>query len=122
MWHVNSKLITNVGKILDKNGKYNIPKEFQTDGQYGYEIKKLCMVLNTKGIVAIDRITDFVSSISYGNLNISNGNIVNFIEKLKNKCKPIIDDIESKILNSMLIYTDTMKMRKIIGVKIWLAI
>ena len=42
------------------------------------------MVLNTKGIVVIDRITDFVSSISYGNLNISNGNIVNFIEKLKN--------------------------------------
>lgn len=99
MWHVNSKLIINVGKILDKNGKYNIPKEFQTDGQYGYEIKNLCMVLNTKGIVAIDRITYFVSSISYGNLNISNGNIVNFIEKLKNKCKPIIDDIESKILN-----------------------
>ena len=95
----------------DTNGKYNIPKEFQTDVQYGSEIKTLCSVLNTEGIVAIDRLTDFVSSISYGKLNISNGSIVNFINQLKNKCNPIIQKIEEKILNSNIMYTDATTAR-----------
>ena len=95
----------------DTNGKYNIPKEFQTDVQYGSEIKTLCSVLNTEGIVAIDRLTDFVSSISYGKLNISNGSIVNFINQLKNKCNPIIQKIEEKILNSDIMYTDATTAR-----------
>ena len=69
----------------DEKGKYNIPKEFHTDVQYGSEIKTLCAVLNTEGIVAIDRLTDFVSSISHAKLKISNGSIVNLIKELKNK-------------------------------------
>lgn len=32
----------------DENGKYNIPKEFQADVQYGNELKTLCTVLNTE--------------------------------------------------------------------------
>lgn len=95
----------------DEKGKYNIPKEFHTDVQYGTEIKTLCTVLNTEGIVAINRLTDFVSSISHGKLNISNGSIVNFIKELKNKCKPIIESIENKILNSTLMYTDATTAR-----------
>ena len=95
----------------DKNGKYNIPKEFQTDVQYGSEIKTLCSILNTEGIVAINRLTDFVSSISHGKLNISNGSIVNFINELKNKCQPMVKDIETKILNSSLMYTDATSVR-----------
>ena len=95
----------------DENGKYNIPKDFQTDVQYGSEIKTLCSVLNTEGIVAVNRLTDFVSSISHGKLNISNGSIINFIEQLKNKCNPIIKKIEGKILNSTLMYTDATTSR-----------
>lgn len=29
----------------DEKGKYNIPKEFKTDVQYGSEIKKLCTIM-----------------------------------------------------------------------------
>ena len=60
---------------MDENGKYNIPAEFQSDVQYGSEIKTLCSILNTEEIVAINRLTDFVSSISHGKLNISNGRL-----------------------------------------------
>ena len=95
----------------DKKGKYKIPKEFHTDVQYGSQIKTLCAVLNTEGIVAIDRLTDFVSSISHGKLNISNGSIVNFINELKSKCEPIIKKIEEKILNSKIMYTDATTAR-----------
>lgn len=95
----------------DENGKYNIPKEFQTDVQYGSEIKTLCAILNTQGVVAINRLTDFVSSISHGKLNVSNGSIVNFTNELKEKCLPIINSIQEKILNSKLMYTDATSAR-----------
>ncbi len=40
----------------DEKGKYNIPKEYKTDIQYGSDIKALCTFLNIEGLVAIDRL------------------------------------------------------------------
>lgn len=90
----------------DKSGKYNIPKEFQTDVQYGNEIKTLCTILNTEGIVALDRLTNFVSCISHEKINISKGSVVNFMKIFDKKSDYVISAIENKILNSDLIYTD----------------
>lgn len=90
----------------DKSGKYNVPKEFQTDVQYGNEIKTLCTVLNTEGIVALDRLTKFVSCISHDKINISKGSMVNFMKDFNNKSKYVIEAIENKILNSEMMYTD----------------
>lgn len=90
----------------DKKGKYNIPKEFYTDVQYGSEIKTLCAILNTEGVVALDRLTNFVSCISHGLINLSKGSIVNFMKELNRKSIGIIKDIENKILNSELMNTD----------------
>lgn len=95
----------------DKHGKYNIPKEFKIDVQYGPEIKTLCSILNTEGIVAINKLTDFVSSISHGKLNISNGSIVNFINDLAVKSNIIIEKIEKNILNAKLMHTDATTAR-----------
>lgn len=95
----------------DENGKYNIPKEFKVDVQYGPEIKTLCSTLNTEGIVAINKLTDFVSSISHGKLKISNGSIVNFIKELAVKSKSIMKNFEEEILNALLIHTDATTTR-----------
>lgn len=95
----------------DENGKYNIPKEFKVDVQYGPEIKTLCSTLNTEGIVAINKLTDFVSSISHGKLKISNGSIVNFIKELAVKSKSIMENFEEEILNALLIHTDATTTR-----------
>lgn len=67
--------------------------------------------MNTEGIVAIDRLTEFVSSISHGKLNISNGSIVNFIKELKSKGRNILEQIETSILNSQLMHTDATPVR-----------
>lgn len=90
----------------DEKGKYNIPKEFQTDVQYGNELKTMCSILNTEGIIAIDRLTDFVSSVSHGQINISKGTIVNFLNSLSKKSKYVIEQIKEKLLNTQLMYTD----------------
>lgn len=95
----------------DENGKINIPKEFQSNVQYGSEIKTLCSVLNTEGIVAINRLTDFVSSILHGKINISNGTIVNFVKELSKKISKPLKEIEKKILNSNLMRTDATPVR-----------
>lgn len=95
----------------DKNGKYNIPKEFYANVQYGNELKTMCAVLNTEGIVALDRLSHFVSCISHGALNISKGSIVNFIKELNIKSKYLIKNIEDKILNTELMYTDATTAR-----------
>ena len=95
----------------DENGKYNIPKEFNTDVQYGSEIKTFCSFLNIEGLVAIKRLSDFVKSITQNKLNISNGSIVNFIKELDNKSKTSIEGINKKILNSTLMYTDATTSR-----------
>lgn len=95
----------------DEQGKYNIPKEFKVDVQYELEIKTLCTILNAEGIVAINKLTDFVSSISHGKLNISNGSIVNFAQELVQNSSPIMQEIEEKILNSELMHTDATTAR-----------
>ena len=95
----------------DENGKYNIPKEFKTDVQYGSGVKTLCSILNTEEVVAINRLTKFVSCISHGLLNISNGTIVNFIKELNTKSEYIRKDITNKLLNSELMYTDATTTR-----------
>lgn len=95
----------------DKNGKYNIPKEFKTDVQYGNKLKTMCTILNTEGIVALDRLSDFVGSISDGKINISKGTIVNFITDLNNKGQYIIENIKTKIMNSEIMYTDATTAR-----------
>ena len=91
---------------LDESGKYNIPKEFQPNVQYGNELKTMCSILNTEGIVAIDRLTDFVENITHGKITVSNGSAVNFINLLSNKCKNIVGQIKTKIMNSEIINTD----------------
>lgn len=95
----------------DENGKINIPKEFQSNVQYGSEIKTLCSVLNTERIVAINILTDFVSSILHGKINISNGTIVNFVKELSKKISKPLKEIEKKILNSNLMHTDATPVR-----------
>ena len=95
----------------DKKGKYNIPKEFYTDVQYGSELKTLCTILNTEGVVALDRLTNFVSCISHGLIKLSKGSIVNFMKELNNKSDNIMSNIEKKILNSELMNTDATTVR-----------
>ena len=90
----------------DENGKYNIPKEFKTDVQYGPELKTMCSVLNTEGVVAINRLANFVSCISHDKINVSNGSIVNFVKELGIKTERIVERIKEELLNSELMYTD----------------
>lgn len=53
-----------------KKGNIIYPKNFM---QYGNELKTMCAILNTEGIVALDRLSAFIRRISHEALNISKG-------------------------------------------------
>lgn len=90
----------------DKNGKYNIPKEFQTDVQYGNELKTMCAVLNTEGLVAFDRLANIIRNITHNSIELQKSTIINFMTELNKKSSNIIENIKTKILNSQIMYTD----------------
>ena len=89
-----------------KDKKYNIPKEFQTDVQYGNSVKTLCTVLSAEGYVATERVRDLLENITEGKLKISTGSVVNFLKEFSQKSDGILKNIEQNILNSLLINTD----------------
>ena len=68
-------------------------KEYKTDVQYGNNLKTICAVLNTEGIVALDRLSDFVSCISHEKIRLSKGSIVNFLKDFNKKSEYIIKNI-----------------------------
>ena len=90
----------------DENSKDILPKEFYTDVTYDNKIKALCVELGTYNVVAYDRMSDFFNVISNGILKISNGTLVNFNKEFSNNSKSILDNFETEILNSEIIFTD----------------
>ncbi len=90
----------------DESGKYNIPKEFQTDVQYGENLKTLCTVLSAEGFIATERISNLIENLTNSKLNISTGTIVNFLKEFNKKATTTIETIKEKILNATLIGTD----------------
>lgn len=90
----------------DKDGKYNIPREFQTDVQYGNSVKTLCTVLSTEGYVATERVSNLLENITEGKLKISTGSVINFLKEFSQKAEGTINYIKNNILNSFLMHTD----------------
>lgn len=95
----------------NENGEIIIPKEFQSDVQYGSELKTLCTILNVNNVVAIDRLADFVNHITHGKINMYNGTIVNHIKKLSFNLEEILNKVKYKILNSSKMSTDATTSR-----------
>ena len=90
----------------DENGKYNIPKEFQTDVQYGESLKTLCTALSAEGYVATERVSNLIENITNGGISLSTGTIVNFLKEFNKKAENIVKEIKEKILNATQIRTD----------------
>ncbi len=90
----------------DENGKYNIPKEFQTDVQYGENLKTLSTVLSVEGYVATERISNLIENLTSSKLHLSTGTIVNFLKEFNDKATSTVATIKEKILNATLIGTD----------------
>ena len=80
-------IATKVRIYADENGKYNIPKEYNSEVIYGNTIKALSVVLYSEGVVANDRIAE----------------VLNAFSTLSEESRK---QIENDLLNSAVLYTD----------------
>ena len=99
-------IATEVRIYADENGKFNVPKEYNSEVTYGDIIKSLAVLLYSEGVVANDRIADIINAISNNTLNIASGTIYNFCTSFSNLSDESIKQIENDLLNSEVLYTD----------------
>lgn len=90
----------------DENGKYHIPEELRSEVVYGPVVKAMAAQLYSEGVMANDRIGDFLNSISGNVLEISSGSIYNFCREFSNLCIPENEKIKDIILAADVAGTD----------------
>lgn len=99
-------IATEVRIYADENGKYNIPKEYNSEVIYGNTIKALSVLLYSEGAVANDRIAEVINAISNNTLNISSGTVYNICASFSTLSEESRKQIENDLLNSAVLYTD----------------
>ena len=97
---------TEIRIYADENGKFNVPDELRGEVFYGDNIRAIAAYLYSEGVMANDRIGDFINSLSGDKLSISNGSIYNFCRDFSDCCKELESVVENNILNGNVLYTD----------------
>ena len=90
----------------DENGKYQIPDEYKADVSYGGTIRAIAAFLYSEGVVANDRICEFINSISGDALRLSEGSVYGFCRKFAESCGNECPKIKESLLNAHEICTD----------------
>ena len=90
----------------DKNGRIKIPNEYKNEVTYGEIIRSICVHLYSEGVVANERIGEFVNGLCNGIIKISSGGVYNTIKSFAKKCEQEIEEIEKELLKSEVLYTD----------------
>ena len=90
----------------DADGKFQIPKGMGGEVFYGTTIQGIASYLYSVGVMANDRISEFLNSLSGDVLRVSTGSIYGFCQGLREKCAQIRPVIEEDLLNSTIVCTD----------------
>jgi len=96
-------------KILiypDADGKYRIPEGLNAEVSYGNEIKAIVSDLYSEGVVANDRICEFVNSLTHGVLDMSGGTVYSICRRFSQLCRKEEEAIKENLLNSQVLCTD----------------
>ena len=90
----------------DAEGKFQIPEGMGGDVFYGTTIQGIAGYLYSVGVMANDRISEFLNALSGDTLRVSTGSVYGFCQGLGEKCAQIRPVIEEDILNSPKVCTD----------------
>lgn len=90
----------------DADGKYNVPDELKGVVSYGNSIKAVTAYLYSEGVVANDRIAQFIRSLSGGSVNISDGCVYGICRRFGDACASACSLIENNLMDAYEICTD----------------
>ena len=97
---------TEIRIYADADGKFRIPEGMRGEVFYGDTIHAITGFLYSVGVMANDRIGEFLNALSGDALDISTGSVYGFCQELGEKCAQIRPLIEEDILNSATVCTD----------------
>ena len=90
----------------DACGRITIPPEYRSDVTYGPEVKALCALLFSEGVVSNDRIHMILSSLSGNVLPISTGTIYNICKSAAKRAEPSVEEGAGALCASAVVCTD----------------
>ena len=99
-------VITEVRIYANKNGKYEIPKEYANDVSYGAKVKAMCVYLYSEGVMSNDRIASFLNGAGRGELGLSEGSVYNFCRCFGEKAEVEVEKLEEEQLNQEVVCSD----------------
>ena len=83
-----------------------IPAELNNPVNYGVDLKSMCTYLSTEGLVAAERVSEFIQDISGGLIAPSKASILSFQKEASAHLDDEIDAIRESILTAPVINTD----------------
>lgn len=99
-------IATEIRVYADENGKFQVPDEYKAEVIYGPTIRAMAAFLYSEGVVANDRICEFINSISGDVLDLSEGSVYGFCQRFGKSCAYLCGEIEENLLNAHEICTD----------------
>ena len=106
---------TKCGKIH----KAKFSNELKNPAQYGNNLKALVSMLINEEYVAIDRCSKFIKEITNGQIDLSNGTIVNITKELAKKSQDSVETIKQHLIEASIAHSDETGVR-INGEEHWL--
>lgn len=101
---------TEVRIYADKDGKFQVPKEYVSDVTYGSHIRAMISCLYSEGVVSNDRICSFINSITDDTLSISEGTVYHICSRFSDLCERESGSISSSLQSSPVLCTDAAYM------------
>lgn len=90
----------------NKQGKYLIPAGLWCKAAYGNRLRAFAVALYGIGVVSIDRIADFIQSMTQGVIRIATGTVYGFCRSFSEKATSSLLNIEARLMNRNVIHTD----------------
>ena len=106
---------TKCGKIH----KAKFSNELKNPAQYGNNLKAFVSMLINEEYVAIDRCSKFIKEITNGQIDLSNGTIVNITKELAKKSQDSVETIKQHLIEASIAHSDETGVR-INGEQHWL--
>ena len=105
------RVFTGFCEACGKTHKGQFSEGYINPIQYGNVIKTIVLMLNTYANVSMNKITEFVSSITGSMINLSNATVVNINYELSKKLETVIEVIKNQLINSGLLLVDETGVR-----------
>lgn len=106
-----TKVVKRYRYYPDEFGKYNIPKVHNQYVQYGSTVKAISIDLMNNLYNSTDGVTRFAQDITNGGITISKGTLINWNQEISNTLNPVIEKIESKLLDSYYLNQDESQIK-----------